>query len=154
MRCGGFFWLGFWFWWEHPGAELGRFFASLAVVGTWGDQPPSGVVGRGQRVTRRCPRRCGADLCPWSGRGGRFFQGGVLRDRWLDRAGAACPSWARKNYDTLTGQYQPNASTASGAQKAPEVKDNEAFGQQTIQASGKLPRKRQQLGIAPPDSRF
>jgi hypothetical protein len=19
------FWLGFWFWWEHPGAELGRF---------------------------------------------------------------------------------------------------------------------------------
>ena len=35
-----------------------------------------------------------------------------------------------------------------------EVKDNETFGQQTIQASGKLPRKRQQLGIAPLDSRF
>jgi hypothetical protein len=32
--------------WEHPGAELGRFFASLAVVGTWGDQPPSGAVRR------------------------------------------------------------------------------------------------------------
>jgi hypothetical protein len=52
--------------------------------------------------------------------------------------------------DTFTGQYaQPNTSAAPGAQKATEVKDNEAFGQQTIQASGKLPRKRQQLGIAP-----
>jgi hypothetical protein len=60
--------------WEHPGAELGRvFFASLAV-GTLGDQPPSGVVGGGLRVaTRRCPRRCGAGLCPWPGCGGRFF---------------------------------------------------------------------------------
>jgi hypothetical protein len=38
--------------WEHPGAELGCFFASLAVVGTWGDQPPSGVVGGGPRGTR------------------------------------------------------------------------------------------------------
>jgi hypothetical protein len=71
------FWLGFWFWWEHPGAELGRFFASLAVVlGTWGDQPPSGVAGGGQRATRRCPRRCGADLRPWPACGGRFFPGG------------------------------------------------------------------------------
>jgi hypothetical protein len=72
------FWLGFWFWWEHPGAELGRFFAPLAVVGTGVDQPPSGVVGGGPRVTRRCPRRCGADLCPWPGGGGRFFSMGVL----------------------------------------------------------------------------
>jgi hypothetical protein len=47
-------WLGYAIWWEHPGAELGCFFfASLAVVGTWGDQPPSGVVGGGPRVTRR-----------------------------------------------------------------------------------------------------
>jgi hypothetical protein len=43
---------------------------------------------------------------------------------------------------------------APGAQKAPEVKVNETSGQQTIQASGKLPLKRQQLGIAPLDSRF
>jgi hypothetical protein len=82
------FWLGFWFWWEHPGAELGRFFDSLAVVGTWGDQPPSGVVGGGPRVTRRCPRRCGAGLCPWPGGGGRFFSGGSLRDKWLGRTPA------------------------------------------------------------------
>jgi hypothetical protein len=39
------FWLGFWFWLGHLGAALGRFFASLAVVGAWGDHPPSGVVG-------------------------------------------------------------------------------------------------------------
>jgi hypothetical protein len=47
-------------------------------------------------------------------------------------------------------------SAAPGAQKAkaPEVKYNETFGQQMIQASGKLPRERQQLGIAPLDSRF
>jgi hypothetical protein len=32
--------------------------------------------------------------------------------------------------------------------------DNETFGQQTIQASGKLPRETQQLGITPLDSRF
>jgi hypothetical protein len=50
-------WLGYAIWWEHPGAaELGCFFASLAVVGTWGDHPPSGVVRGGPRVTRRCPR--------------------------------------------------------------------------------------------------
>jgi hypothetical protein len=69
------FWLGlwFWFWWEHPGGELGCLFASLAVVGTWGDQPPSGVVGGGPQVTRRCPRLCGADLCPWPGRGGHLI---------------------------------------------------------------------------------
>jgi hypothetical protein len=70
-------WLGYAIWWAHPGAALDRFFDSLAVVDTWGDQPPSGVVGGGPRVTRRCPRRCGADLCPWPGRGGRFFPGGV-----------------------------------------------------------------------------
>jgi hypothetical protein len=80
------FWLGFWFWWEHPGAELGRFFASLAVVGTWGDQPPSGVVGGGPRVTRRCPRRCVADLCGGAG-AVFFFRGGTRRDKWLDRTG-------------------------------------------------------------------
>ena len=70
------FWLGFWFWLGYLGAVLSRFFVSLAVVGTWGDQPPSGVVRGGPRVTRRCPRRCRADLCPWPVRGGRFFPGG------------------------------------------------------------------------------
>jgi hypothetical protein len=40
--------------------------------------------------------------------------------------------------DTFTGQYsQTRVQAAPGAQKAPEVKDNEEFGQQTIQASGK-----------------
>ena len=48
-----FFWLGFWFWLGHLGAALAHFFASLAVVGAWGDHLPSGVVGGGPRVTRR-----------------------------------------------------------------------------------------------------
>ena len=71
------FWLGFWFWLGYLGAVLSRFFVSLAVVGTWWDQPPSGVVGGGPRATRRCHRRCRADLCPWPGCGGRFFFRGV-----------------------------------------------------------------------------
>jgi hypothetical protein len=59
-------WLGYAIWGGHPGgAELGCFLASLAVVGTWGDQPPSGVVGGGPRATRRCHRRCRAGLYPW-----------------------------------------------------------------------------------------
>jgi hypothetical protein len=55
------------------GPNWAVFFASLAlaVVGTWGDQPPSGVAGGGPRATWRCPRRCGAGLCPWPGRRGR-----------------------------------------------------------------------------------
>ena len=92
------FWLGFWFWLGHLGAALGRFFASLAVVGAWGDHPPSGVVGGGPRVTWRHHGRCRADVCPWLGLGPIFFQGGSLRDEWLDRAGAGCRSWARRNW--------------------------------------------------------
>jgi hypothetical protein len=34
-------------------AEIGRLFTFLAVVGTWADQPPSGVVRAGPRVARR-----------------------------------------------------------------------------------------------------
>jgi hypothetical protein len=92
------FWLGFWFWWEHPGVELGRFFASLAVVGTWGGQPPSGVVGGGPWVTWRCHRRPRADVSFWPGRRPRFFPGGSLRDKWLDRAGEVRPSWVRPSW--------------------------------------------------------
>jgi hypothetical protein len=71
-----------------PMGRIGLFYRLLAVVGTWGDQPPSGVVGGGPRVTRRCTRRCGADLCPWPGRGGRFFFRGVPSEisGWVDRA--------------------------------------------------------------------
>jgi hypothetical protein len=36
-------------------------------------------------------------FAPGRAAGGVFFQGGGLRDKWLDRSGAACPSWARKN---------------------------------------------------------
>jgi hypothetical protein len=68
-------WLGYAIWWEHPGAGLGCFLASLAMVGTWGDQPPSGVVGGGPRATRRCHRRCSP--LPLAGlRGPFFFPGG------------------------------------------------------------------------------
>jgi hypothetical protein len=49
------FWLGFWFWLGHLGAALSHFFASLAVVGAWGDHPPSGVVGGGPRVPLAVP---------------------------------------------------------------------------------------------------
>jgi hypothetical protein len=106
MRCGRLrfgghrwwrtvvFWLGFWFLREDPGATLGRFFASLAVVGTWGEhQPPSGVVGRGPRATRRCHRRCRAGLClplPLAGPRGPFYSfRGVPSEisGWLDRTG-------------------------------------------------------------------
>jgi hypothetical protein len=76
------FWLGFWFWWEHPGAKLGRFsppWPWWAPRGT-SHQPPSGVVGGGPWVTRRCPRRCGADLS----RGVPAEISG-----WIDRAVAA-----------------------------------------------------------------
>jgi hypothetical protein len=83
------FWLGFWFGREHPGAELGRFFASLAVVGTWGDQPPSGVVGGG-------PGGAALTFAPGRAAGAVVFSGGSLRDKWLDRAGRVCPSWTRK----------------------------------------------------------
>jgi hypothetical protein len=44
------FWLGYAIWWENPGAALGRFFDSLAVVGTWGDQPATKWGGRGRPV--------------------------------------------------------------------------------------------------------
>jgi hypothetical protein len=77
------FWLGFWFWREYPGATLGRVLAPLAVVGTWGDQPPSGVVGGGPRATRRCHRRCGADLPPGRSAGAVFPPGGVFRRQTL-----------------------------------------------------------------------
>jgi hypothetical protein len=93
------FWLGFWFWWEHPGADLGRFFASLAVVCTWGDRPASGLVGGGPWVTRRCPRRFGADLCPSPGRaaGAVFFYRGSRSEMsgWIERAGSARPGPAK-----------------------------------------------------------
>jgi hypothetical protein len=42
------FWLGFWFWWEHPGAELGRFFASLAMLGTYLGGAATKWGGRGR----------------------------------------------------------------------------------------------------------
>ena len=92
------FWLGFWFWLGYLGAVLSRFFVSLAVVGTWGDQPPSGVVGGGPARGPRGGATGGAALtfAPGRSAGAVFFQGGSLRDKWLDRAGAVCPSWARK----------------------------------------------------------
>jgi hypothetical protein len=68
------FWLGFWFWLGHLGAALGRFVASLAVVGAWGDHPPSGVVGGGPRVTWRCHWLCRADVSPWLGLGPILFE--------------------------------------------------------------------------------
>jgi hypothetical protein len=46
--------------WEPISAEMGCFVASLAVVGAWGHQLPSGVVRGGPRVTRRCHRRPGS----------------------------------------------------------------------------------------------
>jgi hypothetical protein len=52
-----FFWLGHAIWWEHPGAALGRFFDSLAVVDTWWDLPPSGVAAGAVFFSGVCPRR-------------------------------------------------------------------------------------------------
>jgi hypothetical protein len=75
-------WLGYAIWWEHPGAELGCFFASLAVVGTpWGDQPPSGQVGwsgeaRGSHGG--APGSAALTFAPGRSAGAVFFQGGAL----------------------------------------------------------------------------
>jgi hypothetical protein len=59
---------------------LSRFFVSLAVVGTWGDQPPSGVVGGGKWqvasgkwhgwVLGRLPLACATARSPLTGGGG------------------------------------------------------------------------------------
>jgi hypothetical protein len=85
------------FWWERPGATLARFFASLAMVDTWGDQPPSGVVGGGPARGPRGGAPGGAALPPPPGRaGGAFFffwGGGRFGDKRLDRAGVARRSW-------------------------------------------------------------
>jgi hypothetical protein len=62
-----------------PRGRTGPFFCLPGSGGHLGDQPPSGVVGRGPRGGATG----GAALF--------FFQGGSLRDNWLDRAGAACP---------------------------------------------------------------
>ena len=35
-------------------------------------------------------------FAPGRAAGAVFFQGGALGDKWLDRTGAACQSWARK----------------------------------------------------------
>jgi hypothetical protein len=47
-------------------------------------EPATKWGGRGRPVghaaTRRCHRRCRADLCPWPGRGGRFFFRGVVSE--------------------------------------------------------------------------
>jgi hypothetical protein len=36
-------------------------------------------------------------FAPSRAAGAVFFQGGTRRDKWLDRTGAACRFWARKN---------------------------------------------------------
>jgi hypothetical protein len=84
---------------EAPRGRSGQFFCLPGRGGhLGGHQPPSGgVVGGGPRATRRCHRRCRADLCPWPGRGGRFFSRGCpQRYKWLDRTGGVRRFWARK----------------------------------------------------------
>ena len=39
----------------------------------------------------------GLTFAPGRAAGAVFFQGGGFGGKWLDRAGAVCPSWARKN---------------------------------------------------------
>jgi hypothetical protein len=61
---------------------------------------PTNWGGRGRpaghaAVPPAAPR---ADLCPWPGRGGRFFfRGRGLRDKWLYRTGRVYRSWPRQN---------------------------------------------------------
>ena len=78
MRLTVDIWLGYAIWCGHLSAEMGCFVASLAVVGAWGDQLPSGVVRGGPRVTQRCHRRPGAYVSPWLWRRSRFFPGGLF----------------------------------------------------------------------------
>jgi hypothetical protein len=81
------FWLGCAIWWEHPGAELGCCFASLAVVFTWGPRPASGVVGGGPWSRGGAPGGPALTFAPGRAAGAVFFQGGSLGDKWLDRTG-------------------------------------------------------------------
>jgi hypothetical protein len=73
------FWLGFWFWWEHPGAEMGRLFASMAVVGTWGTSHQVGwsVEARGSRGG--APGGAALTFAPGRAAGAVFFSGGFTQ---------------------------------------------------------------------------
>jgi hypothetical protein len=92
-------WLGYAIWWEHPGGELGCFF--LPPWPWWAPGGTSHQVGWSGEA--RCGSRGGAPggaaltFAPGRAAGAVFFQGGSLRDKWLDRAGVARRSWARKN---------------------------------------------------------
>jgi hypothetical protein len=84
------------------GGTQGPLWAVFSPPWPWwarrGGQPPSGVVGGGPRATRRGATG-GAALAFAPGRavGAVFFQGGgSLRDKWLERTGRCCPSWALK----------------------------------------------------------
>jgi hypothetical protein len=98
------FWLGFRFWWVGGGTHgpnWAVFFASLAVVDTWGDQPPSvGWSGEACGARGGATRGAALTFAPGQAAGAVFSHGGGRRrDKWLDRAGVARRSWARKNYE-------------------------------------------------------
>jgi hypothetical protein len=69
-----------WPWWAHGGTNH--------QVGWSGE-------ARGSRGG--APGGAALTFAPGRAAGAVFFQGGALRDKWLDRAGAACRSWPRKN---------------------------------------------------------
>jgi hypothetical protein len=85
------------------GAPRGRTGPFFRLPGRGGHLAPGQtghqVVWSGEARGSRGGAPGGAALAFAPGRaaGAVFFQGGALGDKWLDRTGAACQSWARKN---------------------------------------------------------
>jgi hypothetical protein len=73
-------WSGYAIWWEHPGAALGRFCASVAVGGTGGGAATHGggrgrPAGHAARCHRPAVRRCPLPLAGHAGPRGPFSPG-------------------------------------------------------------------------------
>jgi hypothetical protein len=69
-------WFGYAIWWELPGAELGCFFASLAVVGTWGDSHQVGWSAEARGSRGGAPGGAALTFAPGRAAGAVFWGGG------------------------------------------------------------------------------
>ena len=78
-----------------PRGRPGPFFRLPGRGGHMGG-PATKWGGPGSGSRGGAPGGAALTFAPGRAAGAVFFQGGSLRDKWLDRAGAVCPSWARK----------------------------------------------------------
>jgi hypothetical protein len=84
------FWLGFWFWWEHPGAELGRFFCLPGRGGHLGG-PATKWGGRERPAGHAAVPPAALTFVPGRAAGAVFFSGGGPSEisGWIEPAGSA-----------------------------------------------------------------